>query len=499
MSKERFVAPEWLTAGRADFLVDETLQGGWSESSTPLMRNASFTDFGSHEMAVPAGDSAEARAVRMHELIHARISPTSVPAELMEQLGVSPQAVRLAEEVRVNFVGRGVAGQQREWLRQAGLDHEAETVMDTNDLADGSESATAKRIVTSNSWNDALNLYLSTYNTKVHAKVKRALRKNPEWKKPFTEIDKMMTKRLGYNFSKTYSRNAIAHGWTDPFEFVWMDKKRQEQRTILPSSFMHYTLSLANVIDEWLMSPPTSGNPARSLSRTRRDVQNFHSKWETLRLGACALTENTTAFLGRRKRPAMSGKYPSRPDRLLTDPERRIFRETVRSRGGVVVFDCSGSMGITHETILDTVKQFAGATVLVYSHSRQAEMNAWVVARNGRMIAKDEFDDLPLGRGNGVDGEALRWALRQRKKGEFLMWVSDGQVTGRNDHMTRELVEECAALCHKNGIIGADTPEEAIQLLADMKRGKMPRNKHCEVITSTLRMMSKDMIGENYE
>jgi hypothetical protein len=214
----------------------------------------------------------------------------------------------------------------------------------------------------------------------------------------------------------------------------------------------------------------------------RPDIIPMSSEWAELRFGMTSLTESASSFIGRRKRPSMTGKFPVRPDRLLTDPERRIFRETVRGEGGIVVFDCSGSMGVTIDEVKAILKHYAGATIMAYTY-RGEDANAWVLARNGRMIGEGEFRDLDLGHGNGVDSPALRWAIRQRKTPkDFIVWVSDGHVTGIGDQSSTGLVRECALLSQKYNIIGVQDSSEAIRLVADMKRGVRPRHKFVPVI-----------------
>lgn len=473
--KQRLASPEWVVATREDALVDERYGQGWGVSSAPLMRGASFTDFGLGEMAVPEGDSKAEQAVRFHELIHAAVSPAEVPAELLSLLGISSQAVRIAEELRVNFIGRRVAN-------VAELNDDTDTWY----LTDGTEKFLCDGICEKKSWNDALNIYLSTYNTEVHKAVKRRLRRVEEWREHFVAIDEHL-RNYGLDYNKSY--NAYTHASsasiTSPELYVWKDTKGVERKTVFPLGFQTYTLTLANTIDEWLINPPRkSPRSARDFVKKSRTIDVRSSKWEPFVLGTTSLTESTSSFLSKRKRPAMTGKYPSRPDRLLTDPERRIFRETVRSAGGIVVFDCSGSMGVRHSVVANAVKQFAGATVLVYSHTSGRLANAWVVARNGRMISEDEFENLPLNSGNGVDGPALRWAIRQRRSPkDFILWVSDGQVTGKHDATAHDLLAECATLSLKHNIVGVDDCEEAIRLLAEMKRmGSMPRNRYCQVV-----------------
>lgn len=422
-------------------------------------------------------------------MLHAALSPVAVPNGLCEQLGISKRAIQLAEEVRINFVGAFMA----DWYQSVGGD--------IRKLTDGTEKFLCDTICETRKWDDAVNLYLATLNTDVHKAVKRRLRRVPEWRDPLEAIHRLIGAAglLPHKRYRDHHAFSVARE-TDPTAFHWVDDKGAENVTMLNLGFTSMTLPLAASIDSWLSNPPgdPKGSTPRPEKAQRRVIQNA-DKWQAFVLGPTSLTETTTSFLGRRKRPSMTGKYPSRPDRLLTDPERRIFRETVRSRGGVVVFDCSGSMGVTHEIVRDAVKQFAGATVLVYSDTgRRFAPNAWVVARNGRMVSSAEFDELPLHSGNGVDGPALRWALRQRKTPkDFVLWVSDGGVTGRHDRSDVGLLDECAELSRRHNIIGVDTCEEAIELLADMKRtGATPRNRYCRVVAAKLRKLTVIDEGE---
>lgn len=472
--KQRIASPEWVVADRADLALDPKLQEGWTVNSAPLARGLAYTDFGAHEMALPEGDSEQAKAVRLHEMVHARISPTSVPQALIDQMGVSANSIRVAEELRVNFVARRMSKKKP--------DHNFGDVVH---LADGSEKGVADECVKRGSWNDALSLFLTTYNTDVHKVVKRRLNKNPEFKENLALVDKLLDKAHWKIDSRRYGswqlRNLTN---TEPLKYQWVEKS-VENTAFVPNSFVTHTFPLAMMIDGWFEQPPAELE--RELSKKNIRRRDTGSDWETLRFGMTSLTENTGSFIGKRKRPAMTGKYPSRPDRLLTDPERRIFREVVRARGGVVVFDCSGSMGVSHKTVRETVKQFAGALVVVYSNSTHSHgsPNAWVVAKNGRMINESDFEALPLHCGNGVDAPILRWALRQRKSNkDFIVWVSDGQVTGKFDDMHDHLVRECADLSRRHNIVGVDDCDQAIELLATMKRtGAVPRNKYCRTIT----------------
>lgn len=479
--KERIASPEWLVSMRSDTRVDDSLREGWGIRPAPLARGASYTDFGSHIMAVPSGDGDAERATVLHELLHARLSPTSIVSELMEQMGVTTEAVRLAEEVRINWVGR-----------KAG--HYSSGIGDTKHLSDGSESNRAKSAVERGSWHDAVCLMMDTINTDSYSKVKRALRKNVEWRDSIAFIEKEI-RSAGLLFGKNENYNTQLNiSGTYPILYKWGDRKGKERTNLIPSGFHDVTLPLAMSIDEWLQHPPreAKGNtiPGKPMRVSRP------SSWEQLRFSSLSLTEPTAKFIGRRKRPSMTGKYPRRPDRLLTDPERRIFREEVKTNGGIVVFDCSGSMSISHGIVEDMVKQFSGATVVLYSHVGSNRPNAHIVARNGRMIAPADYDKIDLHSGNGVDLPILKWAVRQRKtRKDFILWVSDGHVTGKRDSHSDDLLDEVARFVRRHNIVGVDNYREAIALLADMKRGRpIPRDRHCHLITQRLRELGSRVV-----
>jgi hypothetical protein len=481
--KERIVAPEWVVAQRADRELMDNLQGGWGISSAPLLRGASFTDFGQSHMAIPTGDSDAEKAVRLHELVHARVSPSSLPNSLCEQLGVSLNAVRIAEEVRVNLIGRMIG-------------RRTEGVGDTRFLADGSELSVCKNIVERGSWNDAVSMFFTTYHTDVHKKVVRALGKNEDWKKAFRVITKKLRKNVNWQFEKTGMQYWVSYTHPEQFDWVADGKSGRIQRELIPMGFTRFTIPTAMIIDDILTTPPQDFVEEKERVKTNYtgDFVSNDNHWAELRFGITSLTETTGRFIGRRKRPAMTGKYPSRPDRLLTDPERRIFREVTKGGNAVIVFDCSGSMGVSHSTVRNAVEKFAGATIAVYSNSSSSMANAWVVARNGRMISEADFRELPLNSGNGVDAPILRWALKQRRTPkDFVLWVSDGYATGEDDYGDEALIRECAVLSQRNNIVGVDTCEEALDLLADMKRTQqVPRNKYCELITKELTKKEND-------
>jgi hypothetical protein len=167
------------------------------------------------------------------------------------------------------------------------------------------------------------------------------------------------------------------------------------------------------------------------------------------------------------------GKVIRHPERLLTDPERRLFSQEVRGVSGVVCVDVSGSMSLSNDELTAILAHAPGCTVLAYSQNYLGGANAFVVARNGRRVSSEHLRELPLGAGNGCDLPALQWAVRQRKYSrDFVLWISDAYVTGVNDHHSLDLVDECYYFCEKHKISNASDTQEAISMLAEVSRGR---------------------------
>ena len=199
-----------------------------------------------------------------------------------------------------------------------------------------------------------------------------------------------------------------------------------------------------------------------------RDLQG---EWEPLVVAKPELGVNHTGKLGRRVIAADSGREPRYINRIVTDPERRIFSRKTRALGGVVVIDCSGSMRLSEDDLDRLLKASSGATVLCYSggHNHPSKPNVWVVARKGRMMRK-----LPEFPGdNAVDGPAIVYAASLRDNGgQPLIWVSDGYVTGINTGTGDErLQKDMDYIKRRHRVIQVETVQEAEALMKRLQGG----------------------------
>ena len=119
-------------------------------------------------------------------------------------------------------------------------------------------------------------------------------------------------------------------------------------------------------------------------------------------------------------------------------------------------------------SLVALVRHSPRCVVIGYSH-RPGDLgvtpNAWVLATSGAVATQ-----VPAGNvGNGVDGPVLAWALSLARRGEPVVWVSDGQVTDSHDHPNGELAAECANLVATRRIRLVRDLEDAPRALAAVR------------------------------
>lgn len=193
--------------------------------------------------------------------------------------------------------------------------------------------------------------------------------------------------------------------------------------------------------------------------------------WEQLVVSKPELSINHTGKLGRRIIASDSGREIRYLNRMVSDPDKRVFSRKTRALGGVVVIDASGSMHLSEDDLDRLLKASAGATVLMYSggYNNPNMPNVWVIARKGRMVRK-----LPSVPGdNAVDGPALVYASSLRDRGsQPLIWVSDGYVTGVNTgHTNRNLQKDIENITRRHRVIRVNDVEDAEKLMKRLQGG----------------------------
>lgn len=194
--------------------------------------------------------------------------------------------------------------------------------------------------------------------------------------------------------------------------------------------------------------------------------EGLNSRWWDLFLSKPPLEISHSGRLGRKVRASNEGRDPRFVERMFTEDDYRIFGRKTRSLGAVIVVDCSGSMSWNEDDLDRLIVRCSGATVLAYSTGNTADEdnpNAWIVARKNRRVR-----DMPyFPGGNGCDGPALLFAVRQLRNGNKnpVIWVSDGRVTGRSDAYSEALWDDCERLIDRYGIHHCRDMNEAMKLI----------------------------------
>lgn len=441
--------PEWLS--RKD---RET--GSWQVDAGLPQRGDAWTINLERRMRVPMGDDSASRTIRAHEMMHARVSPERMAATPTASL----DSIIAAEEYRVNLL-IGIAG------------------FDLTSLADGSEETWGKRYGEQNLWNNAVHAIAAmadTQGSKLFLKGVKAV--NPQMAESLRAVEKIIIKEwtaIAKRFVATNKRGPkklTPEAINVAAKFVGSTQKTFDG--ILPDGYVYFTLKLAAVIESFLTNDDDEPGEIPSAQEITEVTNGKAGKFARLVLhDNLPLVRSVDGRLGRRRIATNMGRTPRRIDRMLTDPQRRIFDHRIRGKGGVIVIDQSGSMSLSEEQLWKIIEAAPGCTIIGYSHRiKSADTpNVWVIAERGKVC-----EQVPRGNGgNGVDGPALRFAASKRRTGEAFIWVCDGAVTdGNDDHYYPNLGEECARLVLKHGIHMVYNVDEAIKALTSAQHKILP-------------------------
>jgi hypothetical protein len=397
------------------------------EGST--MRGAASCNLTDRILEVPLGPGEQARVVRAHELMHARVSPH--PHHLRRALSeVSARALECAEELRVNTL-----------VARLGFD--------VSLLCDGTEKQGARRLAVEGAWSEAVCFLMAVIGTGAEREYFAGIRSgNSSWLGALRAIRK---RALAILDQSTVSIGATRLNDED-----------------LPAGYATSTLAIARMVTGALAARvPTTPDELRAF---RRSLEVGGRRPPTGVFAPLVIDDSRSRIreerpsTTRRSRPATNGTALRYPGRLLTDDRRRAFSRRATTRGGIVIVDQSGSMDIDAESLQALVRTAPGALVIGYSHrpgDKGVTTNCWVLCDRSTVATSYPSGNV----GNGVDGPVLSWALGRRREREVIIWVTDGQVTDSNDHPDDALTSFCAAEVRRHRIRLARDLVEATKVL----------------------------------
>lgn len=475
--------------------------GAWTVERGLPVRGDAWTKQRDRVMRVPFGSDSTSRAVRAHEMTHAKISP--VDLDSLDLLGATRSAIMASEELRVNLAVAGVG-------------------FDVDALVDGSEKVLGQRLAVARDWPNLVESIVATAFTKGAREIVKGARSVDRefgdraekvrtlvetWAHEWTrnEYGRVAKRRVpeivakyGTSTRPVYvdtttnaRREAIRtdYGRDDQGRLVEhvveIDAKPDEVR--LPVGFVTFTTELARYVDRLAgrtQQPDAPGEPDdRDIDEMPTDDQldaldprgqRASSTWATLVWDrSIPLNRHAKNALGRRRSSSDVGIVPRHVERLWTDPDRRIFSTSTRDVGGIVLIDQSGSMSLDQKDLDAIVDASAGCVVIGYSHgpSHPHEPNIWLHANRGRVASVVRGGN----GGNGCDRPALDYVLSIRKKNEPVIWVCDGYVTYARDGLASQFDRlAILELVRRHGVHMVENVEQGIDALRRARDGRLP-------------------------
>lgn len=429
-------------------------------------------DFTKGIMAVPLAGDSQSRYLQLRNEVRIAISPTDeaaydLLAERYNGTGVTANILKLAEEARINAV-------TQHFLEPFELTREP----DGSEKTKGKNFATAGKI---RDWERCVEYTVENYGTKAFDSFCSGVRTiNPEWSKQLRTLEKSLKNSFNDDIKNLSDTSPIRFSdeVTGPIGFRHTIYTAQELANYLPSGGRapKGIQDMVQERDEKLASKygdDTELNDHGRLDPKKSPVNaddipdDFEFSDKENGFGALRIADNlpltveVSGYMRRKRKGMQYGRRVTYPSRLLTDPERRVFGHKVKVKGGIVVVDISGSMSLNDADLNAIVEAAPAAVVLAYSECGDDEPNAWILANRGWRVK--EIGGIG-GSGNGVDGTALTWAIRHRKHGEDIIWISDGQVTGVYGNQPSHLYIMCAKLIKKHRIIMIPSVQEAVKM-----------------------------------
>ena len=151
--------------------------GAWTVEACPPTRGLPVTSVEGRFMNVPMSGDALSTVIRIHEMVHAKVSPKDLTPFIARGFA-SEESLRSVEEMRVNYLAT-----------QLGYDMSV--------LSDGGEKELGERMVAMGDWNSAVQFAIATVGTGGHKKFIAGIRRhNKVWGSVLADISRRAMKEL---------------------------------------------------------------------------------------------------------------------------------------------------------------------------------------------------------------------------------------------------------------------------------------------------------------
>jgi len=413
---------------------------GWTVVNEGIEAVIQQTDLAGRVLVVPAGDGVLERNRRVKELAGARWTPPQSLAVLARKSTVDPNCLRCAEDFRLTF-------NQASAAKSLFIDQLSKGVVDP-ELVEGFASQVepdnpkATRMVplvmaslgkTEGATRFRNALELKEYPEGVVGDIKRhAL---AAVAKLAGEVGQKANAIMQAHLRKSFA------GFPKSVELAKYLMKAQAEAEAIAQSCQN---EIRNAKGKRL--PEVDARRLKINPEAHKiEAGEMFKHWGTLEIKVPPMVmpvkaKNKIA----RHRVTEEGILPFQLYRLYIDG--KIFLDPRRQKGGSVLVDISGSMGLKPEQVYEFVLKCPGATIAQYSgNGGRGELV--VVAHKGAIAARHHIGHT-MG-GNVVDGPSLEWLSKQPRP---RIWVSDTQVTGVGDSSSHKLRELALAFCGKHQI-----------------------------------------------
>ena len=427
------------------------------------------TDNLNRQMTVPLDRKCKecginhSRMIRRHELGHVKWSPKTM-GKLKP--GVRAEAVEVLEEVRINY-----------------LLHKNKLPLDELTMCHGIAESTAMNLVYKGSLTSIILWGLGScwYSPTIG--------NNWTWSKEYQELLEAMNKIQNDSTVNELRKSEIRYAERVIRDYFYNITNHSYGQTISYRKVQKYAESLSKILDMFRDEPEHkdvfkeqseqlseeegsehSESESGELSSTE-DIENRNKRdlkemlysstrgvgqWGEMHIHQPPLTVNLQGRLkgGRAYRPADFGYNPKYINRYCVD--KKIFKQKMKTLGGTILIDASGSMNFNGEDILEIMQLLPAVNIAMYN-GRGVTGDLRIIAKNGKRVTQD-YLNRHSGYGNVVDGPALEWLGTQPAR---RIWVSDMHVFGAyGDSSGFNLLQDVYKICNKYNIINLKTVEE---------------------------------------
>jgi hypothetical protein len=357
---------------------------------------------------VPTTAHADDFFVRVHETIHAKITPQVSATSAAKKAGVTIEALQVAEDWRVNRHALDLG------LVPAAGDY----------LGAESRAGIFRRVKTDR---EVALIEFSCFLGAVGEPVKydrpadevRAIRETCQ-----TGLDNVID-------SVRRGRRGRRGSWR-VFESRILNRKLGFQRVSVP---------LARMIDVYFPpNPSKQGAPGGSVPPKTAGVKDC--RWTEPRIEVAPMSVCRTIVRPPAPRPSDCGTVPRFMHRYA-DGSGTIWARKRRQAGGTVLIDGSGSMEWSEESLVKAMRRAPGTRIAVYSDDRL------LIVGEGGKLADYGWIEPRLPGGNGSDGRALDWLLSQEAP---RTWITDFGVTDYSGDHSDAAIEACRARVARGGV-----------------------------------------------